>query len=113
MEEGTILSKPMEFGKSVVGGVAPFRFSMSPIPKGMTFDELSGRLYGTPSGDTYPVPSTKTTLTVTDATGRTDSVEVIMPVIYARFVFDTNDNLSNYFISETGWWHTGTLFQNL
>lgn len=114
MEEGTILSKPMEFGKSVVGGVAPFTFTMSPIPRGLNFNQNTGTLSGTPSGDTYPVHSTKTTLTVTDATGRSDSVEMIMPTIYARFVFDINDKLLKYFTAgDRGYFSTGTLFQDI
>lgn len=114
MEEGTILSKPMEFGKSVVGGVAPFTFTMSPIPRGLNFNQNTGALSGTPSGDTYPVHSTKTTLTVTDATGRSDSVEMIMPTIYARFVFDINDKLLKYFTAgDRGYFSTGTLFQDI
>lgn len=114
MEEGTILSKPMEFGNSVIGGVKPFTFSMSPIPKGMTFNRFTAQLSGTPSGDTYPAPSVKTKLTVTDATGRTDSVEVIIPTIYARFVFDTNAVLNAYFTApNSGYFYTGTLFKDL
>lgn len=113
MEEGAANAVPFEFGKTVIGGVGSYHFSMDPIPKGMQFDVNTGTLTGVPNGDKYPVHSTKTVLTVTDDEGRTDSVEMIMPTIYARFVFDDNVELSNFFKSETGWFGVGTLFNDL
>lgn len=113
MEEGLEVDTPIEFGKTVIGGIEPYHFNMSPIPKGMQFNTATGQLTGTPNGDTYPVHSVKTTLTVTDAEGRTDSVEMIMPTIYARFVFDDNVQLANFFQTEKDWFGVGTLFNDL
>lgn len=114
MEEGTALKKPIDFGNTVVGGVKPFTFKMDPIPKGLSFDVNTGRLSGTPEGDTYPVHSTKTTLTVKDATGQEDSVEMVMPTIYSKFVFESHADILNFFKpADNVYFSTGTIFKDL